>query len=36
MSDVHRILPHRDVFKVFSTEKIEEEVCEDTALESLN
>lgn len=36
MSDVHQILPHRDVFKVFSTERIEEEVCEDTALESLN
>ena len=36
MSDVHQILPHRDVFKVFSTERIEEEVCEDMALELLN
>ena len=26
MSDVHQIIPHRDVFKVFSTERIEEEV----------
>ncbi|RMX49414.1 hypothetical protein pdam_00015314 [Pocillopora damicornis] len=26
VSDVHQILPHRDVFKVFSTEKIEEEM----------
>lgn len=26
VSDVHQIIPHRDVFKVFSTERIEEEV----------
>ncbi|CAH3127558.1 unnamed protein product [Pocillopora meandrina] len=26
VSDVHQILPHRDVFKVFSTERIEEEM----------
>jgi len=26
VSDVHQIIPHRDVFKVFSTERIEEEM----------
>ena len=26
VSDVHQIIPRRDVFKVFSTERIEEEV----------
>ena len=29
VSDVHQIIPHRDVFKVFSTERIEEEVGSD-------
>lgn len=34
MSDLHQIIPRRDVFKVFSTERIEEEVrvfCDESS-----
>lgn len=34
VSDVHQIIPHRDVFKVFSTERIEEEMLTETVVES--